>query len=55
MKCPKCGHVLRGRPHVVDDTKVQAMIKEGWSIAAIGRKFGVTRAAIQYSIRRNKK
>jgi IS30 family transposase len=55
MKCPKCGHAFPGRPKLLDDIKVRELKKSGLNNRQIADKFGVTRGAIQYSIKRGKK
>lgn len=62
MKCPLCklskergyARVKRGRPKKVDDPSVKRLRnKYGWSLAKIALEFGVTRGAIQASLKRS--
>jgi transposase len=53
MKCPNCGYEpAKGRPKKLDDKKVKALSKSGKSLADIAKKFGVTRGAVQASLKR---
>lgn len=55
-KCPKCGYEPpKGRPKKLDDAYIKRMSKEGWSLGAIATSLGVTRGAIQASLKRNKR
>lgn len=52
-KCPQCGYEPpRGRPKKLDDKKVKALSKTGWSLQALATHFKVTRGAIQASLKR---
>lgn len=55
-KCPKCGYIPpRGRPKKLDDKAIKKLyFKEGWSLSAISSQYGVTRGAIQASLKRSK-
>lgn len=55
MKCPTCGRLMpgpRGRPKKLDDKKIREMRRKDKSLAEIAEKFGVTRGAVQYALRR---
>ena len=55
MKCPKCGYMPpKGRPKKLNDKKIAALAKTGWSLQALATTFKVTRGAIQASLRRFK-
>jgi predicted DNA-binding protein YlxM (UPF0122 family) len=55
MKCPKCGYSpTLGRPKKLNDKKIKALAKEGWSLQALATTFHVTRGAIQAAIKRAK-
>ena len=55
-KCPQCGYEPpKGRPKKLDDKKIKALTKEGWSLQALATTFNVTRGAIQASLKRSKK
>ena len=55
MKCLKCGYEPpKGRPKALDDKKVAKLKKDGKSLAEIAENFGVTRGAIQASLKRSK-
>ncbi len=56
--CPNCGHTYTetkciGRPKKLDDRKILEMRKKGKSLAEIAHKYGVTRGAIQASLKRS--
>ena len=54
-KCPNCGYEPpRGAPKKLDDKKVAKLKKDGKSLAEIAENFGVTRGAIQASLKRSK-
>ena len=54
MKCPNCGYEPpRGRPKKLDDKKVRRMKKAGDSLAEIAGLFGVSRGAVQASLKRS--
>lgn len=55
MKCPKCGyHPPMGRPKKLDDARVRKEAsKQGSSLSTLAYKFGVTRGAIQASLKRS--
>jgi transposase len=42
----------KGRPKKLNDKKIKALSKEGWSLKAIATSFGVTRGAIQAALKR---
>ncbi len=53
MKCPKCGYEPpKGRPKKLNDKEIKALSAEGWSLTALATTFGVTRGAIQASLKR---
>lgn len=53
MKCPNCGYEPpRGRPKELDDKDIKKMKRKGKSLAEIAEKYGVTRGAIQASLKR---
>jgi predicted DNA-binding protein YlxM (UPF0122 family) len=53
VKCPNCGYEPeRGRPKTLDDKKIRKLRIQGKSLAQIAEKFGVTRGAIQASLKR---
>lgn len=53
-KCPQCGYEPpKGRPKALDDKKVAKLRKQGKSLAELAKKFGVTRGAIQASLKRS--
>ncbi len=53
MKCPNCGYEpAKGRPKKLNDVKVRELHRSGFSLSQIADKFGVTRGAIQASLRR---
>jgi predicted DNA-binding protein YlxM (UPF0122 family) len=55
MKCPKCSYQpTKGRPKRLDDKKIKALAKTGWSLQALATTFNVTRGAIQASLKRGK-
>jgi lambda repressor-like predicted transcriptional regulator len=55
MKCPNCGYSpKKGRPKKLDDKEIKALAKTGWSLQALATTFGVTRGAIQASLKRSK-
>lgn len=55
MKCPKCGYQpLRGRPKKLDDEKVNKLYKRKKSLQEIADLFGVTRGAVQASLKRTR-
>lgn len=52
-KCPNCGYEPpRGRPQKLDDKKIKRLKASGKSLSEIAEKFGVTRGAIQASLKR---
>ena len=52
-KCPNCGYEPpKGRPKKVDDVKVRNLREKGLSLQQISDKLGVTRGAVQASIKR---
>lgn len=55
-QCPQCGYEPpRGRPKKLDDKKIKKLYhKDGWSLSAIASSMGVTRGAIQASLKRSK-
>lgn len=56
MGCPKCGYEPpKGRPKKLDDQSVRHLSKDGYSLATMATHFGVTRGAIQASLKRTKK
>jgi transposase len=55
-KCPKCGYEPpKGRPKKLNDTAVMMHHRSGESLSAIAKRFGVTRGAIQESLRRHER
>lgn len=55
MICPKCGYSSAGRigrPKHIDDKRVAKLRAKGKTLAEIAKKLGVTRGAIQASLRR---
>jgi len=53
MTCAKCGYSPpRGRPKKLDDAEVRKLHAKGLSLGAIADKLGVTRSAVQASLRR---
>jgi IS30 family transposase len=53
-KCPNCGwEPPKGRPKKLDDAKIRKLHKQGKSLAELAKKFGVTRGAIQASLKRS--
>lgn len=56
MKCPQCGYKPpKGRPKKIDDQKVKSLKKQGKSLSEIAARLGVTKGAIQASIKRGLK
>lgn len=60
IKCAKCGHEYNppknkplGRPKKLDDKMVKIMRKRRWPLSRIANHFGVSRGAVQASIKRN--
>ncbi len=54
MKCPNCGfEPTKGRPKKLNDKEVLRLHKKNWSLSEIANKLGVTRGAIQASLRRS--
>ena len=53
MKCPHCGYEpTRGRPKRLDDRMIGKLRKKGQSLSEIAKKLGVTRGAVQASLKR---
>ena len=55
-KCPQCGYEPpKGRPKKLDDKHVRGAHRQGLSLAEIASNWGVTRGAIQASLKRSAK
>lgn len=53
MKCPNCGYSPKlGRPKILNDDMVKLFSNKGFSLQKIAGIFGVTRGAIQASLKR---
>lgn len=56
MKCPQCGYERKaGRPKKLNDASVLCQYVLGQSLAKIAKQRGVTRGAIQASLKRSAK
>lgn len=52
--CKRCGfEPKRGHPQKLNDKKVLTLRSRGLSLAQVAKKFGVTRGAIQASLKRS--
>ncbi len=59
MKCPKCGQAVKakklGRPRKLDDKLVRTYHRTfSTGLAETAKEFGVTRGAVQASLKRSK-
>lgn len=56
--CEKCGHKPAekqlGRPKTIDDAAVKFFRRMGWSMAKIAAEMGVSKGAVQGSVKRTK-
>lgn len=60
MTCPKCGYSppkeKLGRPRKLDDLVIRPLHDLwGWSLSEIAEKYGVSKSAIQKSLKRSAK
>lgn len=54
MKCTNCGYAPpRGRPRKLDDARILKYHEKGYSLYRIADTMGVTRGAIQASLKRS--